>query len=191
MKQVLIIILVLAGLTLVCAAAFLKLGDWLIVSDSMPRNINVVFTFMGDAERVAYSRELVEKNPGALWVLSDYRDGYARLLRKDGFDMERLIAIDTCVNTLAEVHALSSYVRSRPDSVLSIALVSSPYHMRRIKFMINRNFHDQNARFYYLTVPLDRYKWTRSTFKYWWRSRHISAIVKSELEKIMFFWLIL
>ena len=91
MKKVRIIILCILFLAVATGSVlFINLGSWLDVSDPRPPHLDYIFTFAGEQARVNYSREIMKANPDAHWFLSDYKNGYARLLRKDGFDMERI-----------------------------------------------------------------------------------------------------
>ena len=196
LKKVLIILLSGIVLFLGGVIVFKNIANWLIVSDAVPKNLNIVFTFAGEGVRVNYSRSLMQKYSEATWVLSDYEDGYARLLRKNKFNMDRVVVVDTCKNTKSEVNALAQWVdQNKPvsdsGSTISIGLVSSPYHMRRIKMMINRRFKDKNIKFHYLPVPLKQYKWTSEMVQYWWKTSEVSKVVFIELQKIVYYFLIL
>ncbi|NLW30743.1 MAG: YdcF family protein [Fibrobacter sp.] len=191
-------IILLSGIVLFLGGTivFKNIANWLIVSDAVPKNLNIVFTFAGEGVRVNYSRSLMQKYSEATWVLSDYEDGYARLLRKNKFNMDRVVVVDTCKNTKSEVNALAQWVdQNKPvsdsGSTISIGLVSSPYHMRRIKMMINRRFKDKNIKFHYLPVPLKQYKWTSEMVQYWWKTSEVSKVVFIELQKIVYYFLIL
>jgi hypothetical protein len=156
----------------------------------------MVFTFAGENVRDAYSRELMQKFPEAHWLMSDYKEGYSRILRRESYDMSRVSVVDTCKNTLSEVHTLlnwidkkdSSMLKSK-DSVVYVGLVSGPYHMRRIKMMIEKNLPEQHVRFFFLPVPLERYKWTDDMFKKWWKSPVFNSVT-SEITKIIYFFLV-
>lgn len=191
-------IILLSGIVLFLGGTivFKNIANWLIVSDAVPKNLNIVFTFAGEGVRVNYSRSLMQKYSEATWVLSDYEDGYARLLRKNKFNMDRVVVVDTCKNTKSEVNALAQWVdQNKPvsdsGSTISIGLVSSPYHMRRIKMMINRRFKDKNIKFHYLPVPLKQYKWTSEMVQNWWKTSEVSKVVFIELQKIVYYFLIL
>jgi uncharacterized SAM-binding protein YcdF (DUF218 family) len=170
-------------------------GSWLIVSDPVPDKLNMIFTFASESERVGYSKELLSRFTSATWVLSDYKNGFSRILRKDNFDMSKVMTIDTCSSTRSEINVINEWLKSHQNSIgsgskYSVGLVSSPYHMRRIRMMIHRNIHQKNVTFYYLPVPLDRYNWNPSMFRNWWESEVISKVVISELQKIVYFFLI-
>jgi uncharacterized SAM-binding protein YcdF (DUF218 family) len=195
---------------LVCGAAIVvtNIGDWLVVSDPLPPRLDYVFTFAGQNPRLTYSRELMERYPDAHWILSDFHHFYSRILARNGFDMTRVSAVDTASYTLAEVHALSDWLQANTDSLqrlpvaadtapghsfskLSIGLVSSPYHMRRIKFMVNDVFRDRrkDMLFYYLPVPFERFQRTPQDMRAWWRSKSLRTFAGSEIGKLIMYWL--
>ncbi len=199
--------------TAVCVLVlFLKIGDWLFVADTLPPRLDVVFTFAGENTRITYSRELMERFPAARWVLSDYLHQYSRILSRDGFDMSRVAAMDTSPSTYSEVKGLADWLTScraglprssgtrdssslqkipvtPRDGRLHIALVSNPFHMRRIKFMVGDVFHDQTLCFHYLPVPVERYGWTREAVHCWWKSKRLRNWVGSEIGKLLLYWL--
>lgn len=188
----------------------LKAGSWLLVSDPVPERLDIVFTFGGEGARVKYSRELMDRFSGAHWYISDYRQGYTRLLRRDGYNMKRVSHTDTCSSTLSEVTVLDSWIRSgeawrlsvgksaqdslqfisqSASSPLHVGLVSSPYHMRRIKMMVSRTDLHGRVKFHFLPVPMERYDYNRQMFRKWWRHENVKRLVISELQKIVYFWL--
>ncbi len=171
-------------------------GTWLLISDSVPKHLDLVFTFAGENVRDSYSRELMQEFPDAHWLMSDYKEGYSRILRRESFDMSRVSIVDTCSNTLSEVTTLTKWIEmgdrnviKSKDSVLYIGLVSGPYHMRRIKMMIAKKIPQKNVRFFFLPVPLERYNWTNDMFRKWWNSP-VTESVSSEIIKIAYFLLV-
>jgi hypothetical protein len=180
---------------LITLVAFRQVGSWLTVADTPPRRIDVVCTFGGDHQRVIYSKKLMADHPDAHWFLSDYKNGNGRLLQKNNFDMRRVSIIDTCKSTLSEINAIGSWLayyrttRFGHDSKqqLNVALVSSPYHMRRIKIMAQRRIKIENVKLYIMPVPLDNYLWSEDTFRYWWRSNAIISVTTLELLKLGYF----
>ncbi|MBN1575795.1 MAG: YdcF family protein [Chitinispirillaceae bacterium] len=188
-----------AGVLLVLFILFCHVGNWLVAADAPPAHLDVICTFAGDSRRVVYSKELMLRYPDAHWVLSDYKDGHGRLLQKSDFDMRRVTIIDTCKSTISEINALRQWVdRRRPversptsgkKATLRVGLVSSPYHMRRIRIMAGRRLNRADVRCYLLPVPLEEYRWNRDTFRYWWRSNVATSITILELLKIGYFLL--
>jgi uncharacterized SAM-binding protein YcdF (DUF218 family) len=182
--------------TLMVFIAFRQLGIWLIAADPPPRRLDVICTFAGESRRVDYSKKLMLQHNGAHWLLSDYKDGHGRLLQKNNFDMRRVTIFDTCKNTRSEINAMHEWiVRYRHSGLtpgcdtatLDIGLVSSPYHMRRIKIMASRHIGNDHLRLHLLPVPLDEYQWSRDTFRYWWRSNYITSLSLLELVKIGYY----
>ncbi len=175
-----------------CLFLLLNMGRWLVIYDPIPENLDLIVTFAGENERVAYSRELSMQYPQSFWILSDYKNGYSRLLRKSSFNMSRVHIVDTCQNTVSEIDAVDKWIKGNQQkftnkSKISIGLISSPYHMRRIQLIAKKQFKKDDFRFYYLPVPLERYKWTNKMLKYWWRTGAVSRVVISEFQKIIYF----
>lgn len=190
------IILAFSSLFLVlCLFLLLNMGRWLVIYDPIPEKLDLIVTFAGEQQRVAYSRELSMKFPQSFWLLSDYKDGYSRLLRKSNFNMSRVHIVDTCQNTVSEIDAMNNWIKKNQQrfigkSRISIGLVSSPYHMRRIQLIVKKQFKNNDISFHYLPVPLERYKWTNKMLMYWWRTGAVSRAVISEFQKIIYFILI-
>jgi hypothetical protein len=195
--KLIVAIVLLFAMLLVSTVIFLRnAGTWLLISDTVPERLDMVFTFAGENVRDAYSRELMQRFPDAHWLMSDYKEGYSRILRRENYDMSRVSIVDTCKNTLSEVHTLLTWIDKkdssllkRKDSVVYVGLVSGPYHMRRIKMMIEKNLPEHQVRFFFLPVPLERYKWTDDMFKKWWKSPVFDS-VSSEITKIIYFFLV-
>lgn len=193
------LLVILLCLLLIGIVGLLRLGDWLTPSDVLPERIDLIVTFGGDTRRVEYSKELMERYPEAHWFLSDYKNGYGRLLQKNDYDMKRVTIVDTCTSTLSEIHAAAQWITVAGAPVLPAAigngrpllvgLVSSPYHMRRIDLMAHRYLKSQNIRYVLLPVPFGKYKWEKKTFQYWWRNEFITSTTIQELAKIVYFLL--
>jgi uncharacterized SAM-binding protein YcdF (DUF218 family) len=193
------LVTIVITLLLIVSFGMLRLGDWLTPADPLPEHLDLIVTFAGEQYRVNYSRELMLKYPDAHWFLSDYKNGYSRLLEKNRFDMKRVSVVDTCSNTLAEVRAAAGWIA---DSIpleqipasgsrrpYTIGLISSPYHMRRIDLMAHRYLSSPDLRYVLLPVPLGKYRWEKKTFRYWWRNEFITSITISEFVKIGYFLL--
>lgn len=168
-------------------------GTYLLVNDPLPEKLDLIFTFAGENARNHYSEKLLQQYPDAHWLLSDYKDGYVRILRRDSFDMSRVTIVDTCKNTFSEVLALKEYLQQSGENPLrehhgplQIGLISGPYHMRRIQLMTQKAIRSGDFNFHYLPVPLDKYNWTAAMFKTWWKSP-VYEVVSTETLKIVYF----
>ena len=207
-KVRLLFIVSLGSAAVACAAMafFFKAGTWLFVNDPLPAHLDVLFTFGGENARVAYSRGLMERIPGARWVLSDYFHQYSRILSREGFDMSRVTIIDTCRYTISEIKGFAAWLKDNKNALVSsaaahdtalvrkmpqvhVAFVSSPFHMRRIKSMAEDVFRDTTFHCYYLPVPIERYGWTSGDLRHWWRSKATRTWVASETGKLLWYWL--
>lgn len=183
---------------LVFTVVLLRVGDWLTPSDPLPGSLDLIVTFGGDNQRVVYTKELMTRYPEAHWLLSDYKNGNGRILQKNNYDMRRVTIVDTCKNTLSEINAAAGQIAvftakrsagNKAENRLTVGLVSSPYHMRRIDLMARRYLSRLNIRYVLLPVPLKKYQWGEKTFRYWWRSNFITSITMLELLKIGYFLL--
>jgi len=162
-----LLLLVLIVIVTAAILLFRNAGVYLLVNDPLPGKLDLLFTFAGENARNRYSEELLKQYSDAHWLLSDYKDGYVRILRRDSFDMSRVTIVDTCKNTFSEVLALKTYLENPKDNILRdhqkplhIGLISGPYHMRRIQLMTKKAITSDSINIYYLPVAFDKYNWT-------------------------------
>lgn len=182
---------------LFCWIVFRNLAVWLVVSDPLPQSLDAIFTFAGDIHRLNYSKELFNRYPQAQWLISYPSKKIAVPLKRDGFDTTRITIVDTCKNTHSEVWYLTDWAthvsetdnrfsKTRP---LSVGLVSTPFHMRRIRLEVRRRRIDNACVFYYLPVPVEQYGLTKNDFKMWWKNDQLESAVVLEFKKfIYYFW---
>jgi uncharacterized SAM-binding protein YcdF (DUF218 family) len=174
--------------------AFCNCALWLVVSDPLPATLDAVFTFAGESHRIVYSRELFLANKNSRWLLSYPSRRIAARLVKEGLDTSRITIVDTCKNTSSEAAYVTDWaakecMRFTADRPLAIGLVSTPFHMRRIRMEITRKFKGKSCNFYYLPVPFERYGVTRQTYATWWLNKPLRQAVLLELQKyIFYFW---
>lgn len=179
-------------LVIVASVAIRKAGVWLLVDDTLSPGLDLVFTFAGDKNRVDFSSELIIKYPEAHWLLSDFKNGYINYISKKGFDLSRVTVVDTCVSTISEVKCLFGYLKDlqkKNSHKISVGLVSSPYHMRRIKLMVKSQTRMRNVSFSYHPVPLKMYNVSKLMYERWWRHKNTSEVVILEYQKILYFYL--
>jgi hypothetical protein len=133
----------------------------LVIRDEVPRDVDVIFSFGGERVRQTYSEELRRANPNAWWIVSGYdKAGFYRRALNHGVDTTKLVFVDTCSSTWSEVRFLYDWLnrptppsRGESDSSathtmpafsrsknVQVALVSGPYHMRRINLLVNWAF---------------------------------------------------
>ena len=180
--------------TVFVIVTFRSIGVWLLAADPPPGHLDLICTFAVDKQRVAYSKLLAKRHPGARWFLSDYRNGYGRILQQSGYNMKRVTVVDTCTSTLSEIKAIGRFIDSafseNDSQPVHIGLVSSPYHMRRISIMAGRYLKKRTRiRCYLLPAALSSYHWTEASFRFWWRKPQTTGITLQEIGKIGYFFL--
>lgn len=191
-KKLLIISGAAVVLVILASVAIRKAGVWLLVKDPLPDKVDVVFTFAGDRNRVDYSSEFMIKYSDSHWLLSDFKNGYINYISKKGFDLSRVTVVDTCVSTISEVKCLFGYLKEQQikySQKISVGLVSSPYHMRRIKLMVKSQARMKNVSFSYHPVPMNMYNASKLMYERWWRHKNTSEVVILEYQKILYFYL--
>jgi uncharacterized SAM-binding protein YcdF (DUF218 family) len=179
-----------------CACAFRGLALFLVVSDPLPPSLDAVFTFAGETHRIIYSKELFKQYPHSQWLISYPTKRISIPLGKKGLDTSRIFIVDTCKNTTSEawyvadwalrtVNGGNGYSAARP---LAIGLVSTPFHMRRIRMEVRRKYKSTACRFFYLPVPYERYGVTRHTYETWWMNKQLRPAVILEFKKFIYYF---
>jgi len=190
-SALLLILILFCGIGIFC---FLNLGKWLIVSDSPADPVNVLFTFAGENTRITYSKHLFRKNSDALWIISYPSSKIKAALSRDNLDTSRICIIDTCTDTKAEVaciiqwqhsHGRLLMSRSAPGRTPVIGLVSSWYHMRRIKLLLESQANSEPYAVRFFPVQQNDSA-TGKPENIWWKNETTRNIVVSEWGKIIF-----
>jgi uncharacterized SAM-binding protein YcdF (DUF218 family) len=185
---------------------FNNLALWLVVSDPLPRSLDIIFTFGGEDSRVTYSKSLFLQNPRAEWVLSYNNKKVVHSLAREGLDTTRIVLVDTCSSTNSEISFLNNWIagfvkkRSTQNNTFSqvsdktglptIGLVSNWYHMRRITLIASRRLPKKLCTVLYFSVPLSENELARISNN-WWKDKIVSSIVYSEWWKIVYHQFIL
>ncbi len=188
-----IIILVAVGIS---TFAFRHLAQWLVISDPLPLSIDAIFTFAGETNRLVYSKELYGKYKGAEWLISYPSKKIAIPLRKDGFDTSRIQIVDSCKNTNSEVLFITSWAVDKINksnkftrqNPLQVGLVSTPFHMRRIRMQIMRKSKNDLVRYYFLPVPYNKCGFTKEDYKMWWKNYVLKSAIILELKKVVYYF---
>lgn len=178
---------------------FLNLSNWLIINDPLPNKADYLFTFSGERLRFDYSLILAQNYQNSKWIISGRnKDWYINhLIKKSGMDTARLIFIDSCESTWHEIEKLYNFLMNNLHNTLNsnklsprnIVLVSTPYHMKRIKLTINKIFKTKRVSFIYCPVPFSYYENespVEITSHSWWTHSYLRQITLTELLKISF-----
>jgi uncharacterized SAM-binding protein YcdF (DUF218 family) len=83
--------------------------------------------------------------------------------------------------------AVSLLPEMAPDRPIDVVLVSSPYHMRRIKVAVVRLINDPRVRIHYVPTPFDHYESSMDDYRTWWRHAKLRRVVKLEATKILYY----
>jgi uncharacterized SAM-binding protein YcdF (DUF218 family) len=186
-------------------------GDWLLISDPVPENIDIIVTFSGSPLREIYSRTLYKQFNKPLWIVNGIdwildgktREQYFNTLLLDTIDTNTVLWVDTCKKTLSEINSFRQWLnelyseknnlvlsslqnRNINKRQLSVALVSNPEHMRRIRMMVSKLIDNKNVHFYYIPVPFAINWEPRNWYSNWWL--HITTIKKISYEYAAIFY---
>jgi uncharacterized SAM-binding protein YcdF (DUF218 family) len=178
-------------------------GKWLVVEDTPPGSLDLLFTLGGDLDRFSYAKELIGEYPDAVWLVSTGRfpvfdtislgEAVRRNIALEGFDTSRVIVNDTCISTRSEIdmmcHTLDSLRAAgfRDKKEISVGIVTSPYHSRRAVSETRRHCSDSDIIFYSLPVPLDQCVRMPHHPDRWWRYRIEASFVITELIKLIYY----
>jgi uncharacterized SAM-binding protein YcdF (DUF218 family) len=185
---------------------FRHAGLWLAFSERLPDPLNVIFTFGGENDRVNYSKQLLKNHPEALWIVSYPRKNIIVPFSREGLDTSRIFVVDTCKNTFSEVDCVVKLAndivrnnaaflngKSRPNggfsnrNRLNVALVSSPYHMRRIKILVSRIKKNSSCAFFCCAVPFEQSTLSKQAYTVWWKNSRVASVVLLEIKKIFYY----
>jgi hypothetical protein len=168
------------------------LDNFLYLKDDIPENIDVLFTFSGDPERIRYSNDIFIKYNTDFWLLSFSNEISLNSIFDNNDFSNNISIVDTCKNTYSEIISLNQYLMNKFKSdqqPVRIVLVSSYFHLKRIKLLVNRLIKTQNYYFYYIPVPYDRYQ-NKFNKNYWFIDKHYrNSIIKETIKYIYYYFI--
>lgn len=138
---------------------------------------DAIAVFTGDKGRIAYAMELLKKNPTSkLFISGVYAaNSFQTLLAKQSIPTttEELLAAGMQVdldyeskNTFENVRETVQYLKSNPD-IKKVLIISSDYHIMRVKLIISHFMGSSQKEFYFDSVPNGYTSWkeTRKLLK--------------------------
>jgi uncharacterized SAM-binding protein YcdF (DUF218 family) len=145
---------------------------------------DAIVVFTGDKGRIRYTLDLHQKWPEALFLISGvYGSNSLKSLTSSS---ESLLNSPTQVeldyeakNTLENVHETLNYLKNAEKKLERVIIVSSDYHIYRIKMIFEDYDLDPNVKIYFDYVPTD-----------WKDSNNWKKIIKESF-KIIRTWIIL
>lgn len=150
----------------------------LYVNDEIDKDPDFVCVYALDYRRIEKAAELLKKYPNSIGLFSSPTGKYIDKIFKYGVsDSSRVVIINGCQNTFDEVNIFNDYIFKRDeisdrivfegskwnnqkiikDKELNIAMVSSPFHMRRIKIISDMCFRNENANIYYVSADVEKF----------------------------------
>jgi hypothetical protein len=182
--------------------AFRNLGNWFSAEDPLPSRIDVLLTCAQEVPRLKYSRELFDKYSPARWIVSKAAcdcialkfvppaDSAALLAAKGPVRLSgNITLVDSCESTLGEILFLNSTLASLRQSggnkPLSVAIVSCPYHLRRLRMLAALTASKRpGVQISFLHPPLSYYRQGPLAYKKWWQFRYTRWRLGSEAAKM-------
>jgi uncharacterized SAM-binding protein YcdF (DUF218 family) len=185
----LIVVLVILFAVIFHRMLLVGMADYLMVGGP-PQKADLIAVLGGEAERVVYGVKL-------------YQEGYAPRISFTG-DSEDLLLLKTTFPEMARQYAESEGVASEAiltaratstyaeseqvarwihnNSFQSVLIVTSPYHLRRARWIFTHEIHD--TKLYFAAVPL-----SESAFRFpdWWRDEQSGIWVMEEYVKLGFY----
>lgn len=138
---------------------------------------DAIAVFTGDKGRIAYAMELLKKNPTSKLFISGVHaaNSFQTLLAKQSIPTttEELSAAGMQIdldyeskNTFENVRETVEYLKSNPD-LRKVLIISSDYHIMRVKLIISHFMDGSKKEFYFDSVPNSYTSWkeTRKLLK--------------------------
>lgn len=130
---------------------------------------DAIAVFTGDKGRIAYAMELLKKNPTSkLFISGVYAaNSFQTLLNKQATpSMSELLSSEgmqidldyESKNTFENVRETVQFLKLNPD-LKKVLIISSDYHIMRIKLIISHFMDDAKPEFYFDSVPNDYTSW--------------------------------
>ncbi|MEW6725671.1 YdcF family protein [Desulforudis sp. 1088] len=175
---------VLAAIAVLVLAMLPYVGEYLVV-DTTPTEADVIIVLSGDkGERLEHAVELYDKRVAPLLLVSGgkvYASLTAAEMMRDhavrlGVPPSMIITEDRADNTVE--NALFTRPLLEERGLHSAVIVSSPYHMRRVKYVFDRVYGGSGIKLTYSPSP----GWFDP--ESWWRTPDGQSIVLSEYLKL-------
>ncbi len=128
---------------------------------------DAIVVFTGDKGRINYALDIVKKNPSSKLLISGvYASNSIETLiqnQSTHFPQEELLGTQVDIdyeskNTFQNVKETVSFIKSNPN-INNVLIISSDYHILRIKFILGHFLPGKTPQFYFDSVSLDYSKW--------------------------------
>ncbi|KMQ51538.1 hypothetical protein CHISP_1546 [Chitinispirillum alkaliphilum] len=173
--------------------AYRNAGNWLLIQNPLPPDADLVFVFGGDVKRVEYAFGLMENYPDAILVCAERDFDHLKRRYPERVGDYRIKIADKCESTIEEVRFLRSLLAEENRPYMSVLLVSSPFHMRRISVMVNMVMGRalrRDIQFLYTPYDSEENSVRIESYSKWWETESTKGIVQSELLKLTYYFLV-
>lgn len=154
------------------------IGGFLVLEDAVKPADAIVVLGGHEKERVQYAAQLYDQGFSKLIVMS----GRQALKMKQqavlaGVPQDKILLETKTMHTYQ--HPLFVKALLKEQGIKSVIVVSSPYHMRRVKMLFDRAFHNSGITLLY--CPAEK-SWFDA--RHWWRSSDGRRVIYSEYVKM-------
>ncbi len=188
LKPLAVFFFLFAFLFAIRESILLSMGSFLIVKDTL-QTADLIHMLGGDVERIDYGIELYKQGYGGKILLTGGRvelplvnTTYSHLAREyaesKGVPANGILQHEsTATSTFEEVLELQEILH-HDASVQSIIIVSSPYHLRRARWIFNKTL-KHRVKLQFVPVPFEK---SRHKERWWTTELSLQAVVNEYLK---------
>ncbi|MED3561005.1 YdcF family protein [Bacillus xiapuensis] len=178
--------IILIIVLMVVAVCFINAGRFLVYDDVIHKS-DAIIVLSGDrGERVERAAELYQKGYAKYFVISGgivYHDVTMAQLMKEhaiqlGIPEKAIIMEDRADSTYENAYFTKKVIKSYP--IHSAIVISSNYHMKRVKMIFDREFKDTGLKLFYTGAKDQYFSKTR-----WWSNNKSIMITITEYIKMV------
>lgn len=172
----------------------LGIGNFLIIHDDF-QPADLIHVLGGDVERIDYGIELYKKGWGRKILFTGGRvelplvnATYSQLAKAyaetKGVPANGILQDEsTATSTFEEVLELQEILKNDP-SLQGLLIVSSPYHLRRARWIFNKALHGR-VQLQFAPVPFEK---SRHRQRWWTEELSLQAVVNEYLKIPFYIW---
>jgi len=165
--------------------AVVNAGKFLVVDEKIQKSDAIIVLSGDKGERVEKAAELYHQGYGKYFVISGgitYNDVTAAQLMKDhalqlGIPEKAIVLEDRADSTYENAEFTRQIIKSYP--IHSAIVVSSNFHMKRVKMIFDRDFKSSKIKLYYASAEDPHFDETR-----WWSNNKSIMITITEYLKM-------
>jgi len=180
--------LVIIAVLTVVAVLVLNAPRILAASDHEPGRIDYICVYAGESPRNARAIELAGSHPGAVVLVNGGQEAVWRKLAREGkVDSARVRLLEKSEDTADEARAFARFFAGLRDSggqKPSVVMVSSAFHLRRIRFLVRRERVGGKVGALAFVASPSRHYDLGHAGRRWWKDKNVRKVVISEYIKL-------